>query len=602
MEKIKTLFCVITALLLPVFGSTAIEPQNQELLKFKMISDLDVIKNTFAVKYAPAEWKKNFANWDLEEQIKLAKAKILSKKQITVREYQKILKKFFNSTRDYHVGVHFYSTAAAFLPLRLQSAENRYFITWMDPKFNSKTMKIGDEVVSFDGRPIHEVVNELKMNELGNPESLTDQGFAELFLTMRVGAMGHDIPKGKTKIGIKNKGINKPSPSLYTIEWFSIPEEISPGPYKAAVMHSMSIGDFEPKLKKKQTEKEPEGLWAYPFYRKKMEYASYQAIKQAYTKKAKIQKTLGVEFDDEDSSQLLNNKQGYLPPLGKIIWEAPSDFRFRSYLYETDSNKIVAYVRIAHYMEDEEAIKQFTTLMRNFEKHSDALVIDQVNNSGGFLAYMYEIISLLSTTPLRVPTQRIAITQEDVYDALHMMDMLDQQQCNQNLFAKEDDNSIGSAELDPEFINGLLTYFQFIVSEWNDGRNFTTPTYIHGVETIKPNPSVQYTKPILLLVNSMDFSCADFFPAILQDNKRATIMGTRTAGAGGFVLSQQYHNYFGVKSYTFTGSIAERVDKNPIENIGVVPDIYYELTADDLQYDYIHYVDAINAAVDTLLK
>lgn len=598
MRKIRTSIYVLIALLLPGIGFCGLnETQNQNSLKSKMLEDLDVIKNTFEVKYAPAEWKKIYADWDLKEQIDIAKAKVLSTDQISIKKYQQILKSFFNSTCDYHVGVHFYSTAASFLPFRVQSAGNRYFIAWVDSASAPSPLAVGDEVISFGGKPIHDVVKEIQKRELGNPGSLTDQGFSELYLTIRVGRMGHEIPTGNVPVKVKHQGSDKAT--TYHMEWYTVSEDVGPGPFKA--IHSLFVKT--PGLKSKSEEStssnEFKGLLSYSFMQKKMISSSIEPIQAACDKFAKKRKKKVDSDDDQDSPLFLNSKYGVLPPLGNVIWEAPSHYRFRAYLYENADKKVIGYIRIAHYLDDDEAVRQFATLVRAFEKKSDALVIDQLNNAGGYLFYMYELASILSPQPLKVPTQRVAITQEDVYSAFSTLEVLNEIETQEQ---ESEESESPLSERDRELLKGAAQYFRFLINEWNEGRNFTTATYLYGIEAIKPHPRAQYTKPILLLINSMDFSCADFFPAVLQDNKRATLMGTRTAGAGGFVLSQQYQNSFGVMLYTFTASIAERIDNNPIENLGVFPDIQYELTPRDLQSGYVDYLDAIHNAVDNLLK
>jgi C-terminal processing protease CtpA/Prc len=138
------------------------------------------------------------------------------------------------------------------------------------------------------------------------------------------------------------------------------------------------------------------------------------------------------------------------------------------------------------------------------------------------------------------------------------------------------------------------------VDQWNKGRSLTEPTFIEGVDQIQPSPT-HYTKPILTLINELDFSGGDFFPAIMQDNKRAVLFGTRTAGAGGFVREVQFPNRLGVHSFSMTGSIAVRADGSRIENEGVRADVQYEPTPADLQGGFQEYAAAVNAAVAKLL-
>ena len=110
-----------------------------------------------------------------------------------------------------------------------------------------------------------------------------------------------------------------------------------------------------------------------------------------------------------------------------------------------------------------------------------------------------------------------------------------------------------------------------------------------------------YTKPILILINGRSISCGDLFAAILQDNKRATLFGTRTAGAGGAVFRHKFDNKFGIEFFTTTITHGERKNGDPIENLGVMPDIPYEITEEDIKSDYLPYANEINQAVKSLL-
>ncbi len=96
--------------------------------------------------------------------------------------------------------------------------------------------------------------------------------------------------------------------------------------------------------------------------------------------------------------------------------------------------------------------------------------------------------------------------------------------------------------------------------------------------------------------------CGDFFPAILQDNKRALIFGQRTAGAGGHVKSYAHSSRFGIQGYSLTASIAYRPDGTLVENIGVSPDISYKITVKDIHKGYKGYIQALNQEIGNLLN
>lgn len=123
-----------------------------------------------------------------------------------------------------------------------------------------------------------------------------------------------------------------------------------------------------------------------------------------------------------------------------------------------------------------------------------------------------------------------------------------------------------------------------------------------GIDSVDPHPECHYTKHVILLINELDISCGDFLPAIFQDNNHATIVGTRTAGAGGCVISHSFPNRFGIESFNYTVSLAKRIDGSTIENLGVTPEIILEKTVNDLQNDYVDYKSRLLEIVNSTLK
>src|SRR5262249_32681194 len=65
----------------------------------------------------------------------------------------------------------------------------------------------------------------------------------------------------------------------------------------------------------------------------------------------------------------------------------------------------------------------------------------------------------------------------------------------------------------------------------------------------KPAATV-YTKPIIILIDELSISAADIFPAMMQDNHRALLVGVRSSGGGGSV------------SGWYTGQYSESISTN----------------------------------------
>lgn len=568
-----------SVLLVPMFISAG---NYEQITKERMKSDLDVIHHTFEVSYAPKEWKKTYANWDLDAEIQKAKEQIDQATHITVKSYQKIVRNFFNSTKDYHVGVWFYSTERSSLPFRVKGAKGRYFISYIDKERLSPSVfsvNVGDELVSFNGRPTHDVINELLKNESRSSNEGTDRGFAEYMLTNRASQFGQTVPKGPIMIGLKSAATQKMV--NYQLIWNYIPEKIT-NRSMAAVDLWHNSEEHKPLLQQK-------------FFNKKMLMPMGGLISDL-----KGEENL-IKEDEQAENEFLGGRGSFIPDLGKIWWRNDKSSLFKAYIYENNEHRLIGYVRIPHYMGYDYEVSEFAWLISFFQQHSDALVIDQVNNPGGFLFFAYALASMFAEKPFYTPKHRITITQEDVAFSVSAIPVLERISSDSDAQAVLGPTFFGM-EVTHQMSQFFLDYLNFVLSEWNAGRTLTNPYFLYSIDKINSHPTSLYTKPVVLVTNGLDISCGDFFPAILQDNKRATLFGARTAGGGGYVVPETFPNRFGIAGFSYTASIAERVDKNPIENLGVVPDVPYEITPEDLQNNYRGYVQALNGTVADLLS
>lgn len=554
--------------------------------KMRMHADLDVIRSTFQTQYAPVEWKGSYAGWDLDYEIENSKQRVNETSNITTKDYQHILKGFFDSVHDYHVSVTFYSTEAAELPFRIKSANGHTYFTTVDrARIGAFPIQVGDELLTFNNVPIAQAIKDFKDRELNRGDTLTDITFAEQFFSLRVGALGIRVPQGPVTISVKH--LQNKKIKTYTVNWTYVPEQIKNIVPPALPKFAKGVRSAPPKAPvAKAANKLLFPLNQNAVFQKNMLSPYFAQL---------------AKHDTIISADSLGSRESYVPTLGKKIWESNPDSQFYSYLFETPEGKRIGYVRIPHYTGEDEQVLQFKEIIEILEPNSEALIVDQVNNPGGSMFYMYSLASLLTDRPLTVPKHRISLTQKEIAFAVDTLPIFE------SITTIDEAKTVIGETFDGnpvtlKTVQQFMAYFQFILDEWSAGNTFTSPVYLWGMGEIDPYPSVHYTKPILVLINQMDISCGDFFPAILQDNKRARLFGTRTAGAGGFVLAMEYPNFFGIESFHYTGSIAQRVDDNPIENLGVKPDVEYTLTERDLTDNYRPYADAILKEVKMMIK
>lgn len=539
----------------------------QEQLRQTMLADLDSIKNIFEARYAPAGWKGELNGWSLDAEIAKAKEAVWAQQPVSVTEYRKIVKRLFASTQDYHVSVSFYSTAVAVLPVSITESGGRYYINGINRKVLPESafpFKTGDEVTAIGGKSMDEAVAEYLAEAGIDNVPGTDRALAALRLTQRLGALANDMPQGPASLSIKPAGAAEAV--QVQLNWLQAPEQI---PAQSFVVKRL-------------------GADSLPLDWMTIMYSDLFAGTGAAA--------AGYGIGDRD---------GFLPDLGEKVWQAPSDSQFRAYIYRNPADgKRTGYVRIPTYMvEDPDALAaDFARLAAEFERGADALVIDQLNNPGGIVPYMYRLLSMLTDAPLQVPLHRITLTPADVSNSVKLL--------QQTAGAKTDEdarkllgNTFASYPVDLAFLNDYRAFASSVVKQWGEGKTLTDPLPSFGAAKVNPAYGPRFTKPIMVLTNEADISCGDFFPAIMQDNRRAVTFGARTSGAGGAVKKYKYQNsLLGMDEFGLTETIAIRANGRPIESLGVTPDIPYAVQPGDLQTGFKAYAAAVNAAAAGLTR
>lgn len=575
---IKLLLSALLFLNMPLIGLEKGDNTHEN----RMLTDLGYINKIFEESYAPAEWKRELFAWDLQSHFQSVVDEIKRSQGKDIKQFQKSLKKLCSSPRDYHVSLSFISTEHASLPFDVRYRNGKYILTHVD-KDAPETLGIGDEILSMNGLPIETILTELQ-NEMGEANRApTDRGLALQILTKRNGRLCHEIPQGSVNLELK-----KPYSDILTtceIPWNYKPERVL-APFLESLLQTIPKWPNNSLLRKRLTRES-----TLPFYKEMQEvFPDDDLPKDMLGSRKSLFSAVGKEKNDE--LEILTSAEEQISWLWDWLWgkKLSKDAKkfFDAKLVELPSGKIAGYLRISTFSEEdpEEAFKAFLSAIEYFQSEAEMLLIDQTNNPGGDTLYMYDLASALTDRPLLALKERKLLKQSDILNALEIIDLCEAidslKELGIDIFEDKKMEGISLEQLDD-----LLKEAHFFLDQWKQGHLLTDPFPFFGIDYIKPHPKVNFTKPIFILVNELDFSCGDEFPAIFQDNKRATLIGTPTAGAGGSVNHLFFSNLNGINRMTYTTSIDYRADGTPIENQGITPDIYFDFNNELYENDNV---------------
>lgn len=560
----------VTALICTLFIGTQVSSGFAKTMVHQHASaDLDFLEHLLSTKYAPKPWKETIFGWNLQDATNAARLKLILEENPSTAYCQRVLADYISSLNDYHAGVTFYATSRSYLPYTVKMSNSGRCYVVESFTYNSD-ISVYDEILEVDGVPIAQVIEGLRMGR----GSSADYAAAVRSLFSRSAAMGHSVPIG----GITLK-VRRPSGLTRTVrvKWRHTPEHVTDlsliSPLIKDTKLDMRCSRSLPLASEKRN----------CLFTNEMVPYFWREMREEYKRRAVGNYDIG-------------SKKGFLPEYPSVTWRC-KEGPYHAYVFACQDSQGRSYnlgfLRLSTYSwTDLEDLNEehrdcpwvdLEEIIKELQDRSDGLIIDQTNNPGGSVFYLYGVLSMLTSTPLETPRHRMILTQDEVHTALHWLELLEGVDTDREAVAALGETMEGYP-IDIMAAGYIQSFSEKVLNNWSSGNiNLTEPIPLLGFSHIQPHPRVQYTHPICAIINEEDFSCGDLFPAILKDNGRAMIVGNTTAGAGGFVFSVDFPNRTGIKNCSLTGSLAVRKDGMLIENLGVSPDIYLEITDEDLQ-------------------
>ena len=245
------------------------------------------------------------------------------------------------------------------------------------------------------------------------------------------------------------------------------------------------------------------------------------------------------------------------------------------------------------------ALAAFQREIAFFEANTDGLVVDVTRNPGGSLSYLNQILGQLFFTTWRSIPFEVRATSWLIAQISSALEQV---------------KALGAP---PSIVALYQSIKDELITANRANRGRTRPIPLDDV-VIDRDPArdakgsvIGYDKPLVVIVDELTASAGDAFAATIQDNARGLLVGYRTMGAGGNVVSWEAGSY-SLGFTTVTQSLMNR--KNPVrtneypaapyvENIGVYPDVSADyMTRDNLTQNGKPFVDAFVSAITNYIR
>jgi C-terminal processing protease CtpA/Prc len=563
------------ALVLAAASLTACEPAPDRLLDAdEKTADMLWLYAQFDQNYAPRELKAATFDFDYEE---LKDAYLEEALATTTNEaFYDVMHRFVAEFHDAHTSA---SLTASALPGRTEIAYlgfngvrvgDELEVTELLPTTSSQSsfpIRVGDRITKLDGTPLRAIV----LDEMVRHRSL---GYDEANLTMHMNGIFSrsslvmplptaldatlTVDRGGTIREIRLPWIRKDLNTFVAEQSAAAAQAdttiagLAADEYLAAARELLDSDDLLGVLDVPVAGLSGRRAWTSFKFIDNMPTLTSPSIVERVRRHLRGQADASVE-----------DLEGYLTSMRNLPDNAfflPEAATFPTYIApfpsaDGDAPRFFAYMLLDNFTPADEAgaldeIQATLGRLRGLKiKH---LIIDTIDNGGGSLTFGLAAARLFSRTPLLLPKIQFKTSETWIdkfeTDAFTAPSDAEKELARRIMVQLKADRDAGKTISDPMPVDVLMP-FQFV----------------EGNEDL---PDLQ----VALLVNEMCVSMCDIFAGVMQDNRAATIIGTRTMGGGGNVVQHfQAPNSHLIVSQT--ESLILRHDGTPIENVGVTPEI-----------------------------
>ncbi len=528
---------------------------------------LDEARDRFHIRYGMEEYKQSRFGWTIDSELATIRAKgDKLGTALGLMEAQRLVLEFFQSTRDFHVGVYTGDWTGADLPIRVALNGNRAFVVAVLNPVLAPEFAVGDEILAMDGKTFRQQVDEVQVPNRYSAQSRYETLFASRYTIKRYKALLIDQPTRET-----------------------VTFRVRPTGTRRAVTRELKWLVPKPSVAPVQVE-------SMPAYRNIPRVFQDLRLEVPFARSV----SEGVAFNPFDGGGQIS----YFMPDDQIVWSNdPSQVTFHAWITVRPNGKRVGTIRIPHFSMGtpanfKKAVDEFEALVTKMNGETDALILDVLNNSGGMMDYAYALASYFYSKPQKAYDFQYRLLPAFVEEARKTIPELEALKTQAEVETYFEGNHYYGYPVDLDFAREVADFYRGFIEGANAGGKYG-PKRHYNAATVKPNPRVQYLKPVFVLADEGSISCGDFFPGFFQDTKRAKIIGRQTAGAGAFVggtISSK--NALGLAMMRIPFAPGFRYDGSMIENNGVHPDVEVRLTNRDFQTGFSDFRKSVFRVVD----